>query len=88
VTTPAGTSATVAADQYSYIYPFSCFLVPVSGPPTENMVHAGQAIPIQFSLGGNYGLGILAASSQHPAGELRWRGTAGGGRARRPRGAF
>lgn len=61
VTTVVGTSATVAADRYSYIYPFSGFLAPVDNPPTVNMVHAGQAIPIKFSLGGNFGLGIIAA---------------------------
>ena len=61
VTTAAGTSAPVAADRYSYIYPFGGFLAPVAAPPTVNMVHAGQAIPIQFSLGGDFGLNILAA---------------------------
>ena len=60
VTTPGGTSATGAADRYSYTYPFGGFLAPVAAPPTENMVHAGQAVPIQFSLGGNQGLNILA----------------------------
>ena len=63
VTTAAGTSALVPADQYSYIYPFSGFFAPVANPPTVNMVHAGQAIPIQFSLGGNFGFDILAAGS-------------------------
>ena len=61
VTTAAGTSALVPADRYSYVYPFGGFLAPVAGPPTENVVNAGQSVPIQFSLGSNFGLGILAA---------------------------
>jgi hypothetical protein len=63
VTTPAGTSAASAGDRYSYIYAFTGFLAPVGNPPAINLVNAGQAIPIQFSLGGDFGLGILAAGS-------------------------
>jgi hypothetical protein len=63
VTTPAGTSATSGADQYSYLYAFTGLLAPVANPPALNQVHAGQAIPIQFSLGGDFGGGILAAGS-------------------------
>jgi hypothetical protein len=33
----------------------------VDNPPTLNQVNAGQAIPVQFSLGGNQGLTILAS---------------------------
>jgi hypothetical protein len=61
VTTASGTSATGPAGQYSYVYPFTGFLAPVDNPPAINMVHAGQAIPIQFSLGSNQGLNIIAA---------------------------
>jgi YVTN family beta-propeller protein len=61
VTTPAGTSATSPADQYAYTFPFGGFLSPVASPPTVNMVHAGQSVPIQFQLGGNQGMSILAA---------------------------
>ncbi len=60
VTTPAGTSAPMPADQYSYIYPFSGFLPPVANPPAVNTENAGRTVPIKFSLGGNYGLGVLA----------------------------
>jgi len=60
VTTAVGTSAPATADRYSYIYPFSGFRAPVDNPPAINMVRAGQAIPLQFSLGGNQGMGILA----------------------------
>ncbi|NUP50127.1 MAG: cell shape-determining protein [Catenulispora sp.] len=59
VTTPAGTSATGAADRYTYSYPFTGFYAPVANTPTLNQVHAGQAIPMKFSLGGNYGLDII-----------------------------
>ena len=61
VTTPGGTSTTSAADQYTYVYAFTGWLSPVDNPPTFNQVHAGQAIPMQFQLGGNQGLNIIAA---------------------------
>jgi len=61
VTTPAGTSAASAADQYSYVYAFTGYQSPVDNPPNLNSVNRGQAIPMKFSLGGNFGLGIIAA---------------------------
>jgi hypothetical protein len=42
-------------------FSFSGFFAPVDNPPTLNRVNAGQSIPVTFSLGGNFGLGILAA---------------------------
>jgi hypothetical protein len=42
-------------------YAFTGFAAPVDNPPAVNMVTARQSIPIQFSLGGNFGLGIIAA---------------------------
>lgn len=42
-------------------YNFTGYLPPVSNPPTFNVVNAGSAIPLKFSLGGNFGLGIVAA---------------------------
>lgn len=63
VTTPAGTSATSPADHYNYLYAFTGFQAPVANPPVLNQVNRGQAIPIKFSLGGDFGLGILAAGS-------------------------
>ena len=60
VTTPSGTSATSSADQFTYTYPFTGYQAPVDNPPTVNQVNRGQAIPVQFSLGGNYGLNIIA----------------------------
>jgi hypothetical protein len=42
-------------------YPFTGFLPPVANPPAVNMVNAGQSIPLQFQLGGNQGMNIIAA---------------------------
>src|SRR5262249_6244663 len=36
------------------------FFSPISNPPVLNMVKAGQAIPVKFSLNGNQGLNIFA----------------------------
>jgi uncharacterized repeat protein (TIGR01451 family) len=45
------------------LYNFAGFFSPVSNPPTVNVVNAGQAIPVKFSLSGNKGLDIFAAGS-------------------------
>jgi hypothetical protein len=60
VITPDGTSATSPADRYTYIYAFTGFQSPVANPPVFNEVNRGQAIPLSWSLGGDYGLNILA----------------------------
>lgn len=60
VTTPAGTSTTSSADRFTYTYPFTGYQPPVDNPPVLNQVNGGQAIPMKFSLGGNYGLNIIA----------------------------
>lgn len=44
-------------------YLFAGFFAPVDNPPTLNTGKAGQAIPVKFSLGDNYGLDIFAAGS-------------------------
>jgi len=41
-------------------YNFSGFFPPVDNPPVVNVVNAGRAIPVKFSLGGNKGLNIFA----------------------------
>ncbi len=42
-------------------YTFTGFFEPVNNLPTLNVVKAGQAVPVKFSLGGDKGLNILAA---------------------------
>jgi sugar lactone lactonase YvrE len=44
-------------------YNFTGFFQPVANPPTFNLVNAGRAIPIKFSLSGNKGLNIFAPNS-------------------------
>ncbi len=58
----AGNTAT-CAQTVSVQYPFTGFFQPVDNLPTVNSVKAGQSIPVKFSLGGNFGLSILAAGS-------------------------
>jgi len=43
-------------------YSFGGFLQPVDPRPTLNSLKAGAAVPVKFSLGGNRGLDIFAAS--------------------------
>ncbi|MEN9933780.1 MAG: hypothetical protein RLZZ387_359 [Chloroflexota bacterium] len=44
-------------------YSFTGFFQPVDSWPTLNRVQAGRAIPMKFSLGGNFGLNIFQAGS-------------------------
>ena len=44
-------------------YEFSGFLPPVDNPPARNLVKAGRAVPVKFSLLGYHGLDIFAAGS-------------------------
>ncbi len=44
-------------------YNFAGFFPPVANLPSVNIVQAGRAIPVKFSLSGNKGLGIFAAGS-------------------------
>jgi len=41
------------------LYSFKGFYAPVDNPPTVNVLKAGSAIPVRFSLGGDKGLGIF-----------------------------
>ncbi|MDY0811845.1 PxKF domain-containing protein [Kitasatospora purpeofusca] len=59
VTTPAGTSTASTAGSYAYAYDFGGFQGPVTNPPAVNQAHAGRAVPMKFSLGGDRGLDIL-----------------------------
>jgi nidogen-like/carboxypeptidase family protein/HYR domain-containing protein len=44
-------------------FPFVGFKAPVDNLPVVNTLKSGQSVPVKFSLGGNRGLGILAAGS-------------------------
>ncbi len=56
----AGNSASASAN-YNVIYNFAGFFQPIENLPIVNVVTAGQAIPLKFSLGGYQGLNIFAA---------------------------
>jgi hypothetical protein len=45
------------------LYNFTGFFQPVANPPVFNVVQAGRAIPVKFSLSGDKGLGIFAPNS-------------------------
>jgi hypothetical protein len=45
------------------LYHFDGFFSPVDNLPTFNVVKAGSSIPVRFSLGGDFGLDVLAADS-------------------------
>jgi hypothetical protein len=47
--------------QVNVTFAFGGFFSPVDNLPTVNVVNAGQAIPVKFSLGGNQGMAIFAA---------------------------
>ena len=71
---PVGTTSTIATATdaagntascsftVSVLYRFAGFFNPVNNLPTLNSVNAGRAIPIKFSIGGNKGLNVFAAS--------------------------
>jgi hypothetical protein len=54
-------NTTSASVTYQVVYNWSGFLQPIDNLPTVNSVKAGSAIPVTFSLGGNYGLNIFAS---------------------------
>jgi hypothetical protein len=56
-----------ATRQYEVVWAFDGFFPPVDNLPVLNIVAAGQAVPVKFSLGGDFGLGILAAGSPSSA---------------------
>jgi uncharacterized repeat protein (TIGR01451 family) len=93
-TTVVNATATDAAGNTSscsftvtVLYNFTGFFQPVDNLPTLNMVNAGRAIPVKFSLSGNKGLnifasgypasGVIACSSSAPVNEVEETVTAG-----------
>jgi hypothetical protein len=61
-TDASGNTAT-ATFTVTVLYNFSGFFSPVGNLPTLNVVNAGKAIPVKFSLSGNKGLSIFAPNS-------------------------
>jgi hypothetical protein len=63
-------NTSAATAYYKVPYPWTGFTAPVANPPAVNLVKAGQAVPIKFSLGGDRGLGILMppAPTSSPSG--------------------
>jgi hypothetical protein len=45
------------------VFAFAGFFAPVESPPVVNIAKAGSAIPVNFSLGGDQGLGVFAVGS-------------------------
>jgi hypothetical protein len=58
-TDPSGNTAS-GSFTVTVLYDFSGFLQPVDELPTINVMTAGQAVPVKFSLSGNKGLNIFA----------------------------
>jgi hypothetical protein len=63
-TDPTGNIST-GSFTVTVLHNFSGFLQPVDPLPALNLVNAGQAVPVNFSLSGNKGLNIFA--SGYPA---------------------
>jgi hypothetical protein len=57
-------AAPQATQTISVRYDFDGFFRPIDNLPTWNALKAGQAVPIKFSLNGDYGLGILSSATQ------------------------
>lgn len=61
--TDAAGNYTECSFTVTVLYNFTGFFAPVSNPPTFNLVNAGRAIPVKFSLSGNKGTSIFAPNS-------------------------
>jgi hypothetical protein len=59
--TDAAGNQTTGSFNVTVLYNFAGFFSPVDNLPTLNLVNAGKAIPVKFSLSGNKGLSIFAA---------------------------
>jgi hypothetical protein len=62
VSDPSGLTATDTA-VVNVVWNFTGFFPPVANPPKLNVVKPGRVVAVQFSLGGDQGLAILAAGS-------------------------
>ena len=45
------------------VYDFSGLLAPIDALPVVNKAKAGSSLPVKFSLGGDFGLDVLAGGS-------------------------
>ena len=72
----AGNTGSVTVT-YNVAYNWTGFFQPVDNLPTVNTVNAGQAIPVKFSLGGDFGLNIFATG--YPASQNVNCGSSSGG---------
>ena len=61
--TDAGGNSASCTFTVTVLYNFTGFFSPVMNQPTVNVVNAGRAIPVKFSLSGNKGLNIFAPNS-------------------------
>jgi hypothetical protein len=81
-------NATPVTFKVIVLYDFTGFFSPVNNLPTLNVVNAGRAIPVKFSLSGNKGLsifvvgspqsGVIPCDASAPATDLTATVTAGG----------
>ena len=77
----------LSQDQLGKVYNFECFFPPIKEFPMYNMVKAGRAIPVKFSLDGDQGLEIFdddpksrlipCPGTTDPEGEMEFTETAG-----------
>ena len=68
VTRPQESGCDIGAfEREAFAFTFTGFFAPVGNLPTINVVKAGSAVPVKFSLGGDHGLDVLAGSPTAPA---------------------
>ena len=56
-------NTTTRTVSYDVRFPFGGLTGSVDAPPALNVVNGGAAVPVEFSLGGDRGLGIVASGS-------------------------
>ncbi len=63
--TDAANNASTCTFTITVLYNFTGFFSPVENLPTLNVVNAGKAVPVKFSLSGDKGLNIFAVGSPY-----------------------
>jgi hypothetical protein len=56
-------NAATCRQQVTITFPFVGFRAPVNNLPVVNTLKSGASVPVKFGLGGDRGLGVLAAGS-------------------------